>query len=547
MLGLSLNENALELFTPEQLRTFFFSTYKTSSERISAIEGMLRGPAGPALRQQVGRWVVERLPARELVPEKYARWRPLVQDAMLFWFVHLSVERLAPKLIEQIELPPRTTTGTRLLKLIAKVPGLQKLGQVLARNKNLQPRLRRSLTELENGISDMQVKQVRAIIHEELGARLEANAVQIKPGIFFEASVSAVMRFSWRNPETGRRENGVFKVMKPYIPVCFAEDMELLAQLAKYVERKHREYGFAKRVLPETFNDVRHLLKNEVEFSREQATLGEANRLYGSVLGIRVPRLIEPLCTSKITAMTEERGKKVTEAAKHMAGWRRARLSESLVEAFLAAPLFSSEKDAMFQADPHAGNLLYDKETGSLVILDWALTERVSREQRRRLAMLFFMTALRDPDGICNQIQMMSRGGVKRKGSQVEVIRECVDHFIAQLPLTRMPGSADALNLLESIALKGVRLPAPLIMLRKVLFTLDGVLHDIGGPEVNVVSVLARHATPLWLTSWKAFGAPLSLRDWLRVQSSALGYGGRLWWQGAQALVEKSRSGVSRS
>jgi hypothetical protein len=84
-------------------------------------------------------------------------------------------------------------------------------------------------------------------------------------------------------------------------------------------------------------------------------------------------------------------------------------------------------------------------------------------------------------------------------------------------------------------------------MLRKVLFTLDGVLHDIGGPDVNVVSVLARHATPLWLTSWKAFGAPLSLRDWLKVQSSALGYGGRLWWQGAEALVEKSRSNASRA
>jgi ubiquinone biosynthesis protein len=547
MLGLSLNENALQQFTPEQLRTFFFSTYKTSSERISAIEGMLRGPAGPVLRQQIGRWVVERLPARELVPEKYARWRPLVQDAMLFWFVHLSVERLAPKLVEQMELPPGTTTGTRLLKLIAKVPGLQKLGQVLARNRNLHPRLRRSLTKLENGISDMHIKQVRAIILEELGTRLAANAVQIKPGIFFEASVSAVMRFTWRNPETGRREHGVFKVMKPHIPVCFAEDMELLAQLAKYVERKHREYGFAKRVLPETFNDVRHLLKNEVEFSREQATLGESFRLYGSVLGIRVPRLIEPLCTPKITAMTEERGKKVTEAAKRLPGWRRVRLSESLVEAFLAVPLFSSEKEAMFHADPHAGNLLYDKETGNLVILDWALTERVSREQRRRLAMLFFMTALRDPDGICNQIQMMSRGGKKRKGSQVKTIRECVDRFIAQLPLTRVPGSADALNLLESIALKGVRLPAPLIMLRKVLFTLDGVLHDIGGPEVSVVSVLARHATPLWLTSWRAFGAPLSLRDWLRVQSSALGYGGRLWWQGAQALVEKSGAGAIRA
>ena len=90
--------------------------------------------------------------------------------------------------------------------------------------------------------------------------------------------------------------------------------------------------------------------------------------------------------------------------------------------------------------------------------------------------------------------------------------------------------------------MKGVRLPAPLIMLRKVLFTLDGVQHDIGGPEVSTATILARHATPRWLSSWTAFGSPLSLKDWLAVQSSTLLYGGRVCWQGAEALLDRSRS-----
>jgi ubiquinone biosynthesis protein len=545
MPDLRLTERGLQGFTPEQLQAAFLSAHPTSSARIAAIEALLRGPAGRSVREQIGHWVIQRLPAEELVPDRYAHWRPLVQDAMLFMFLHLSIERLAPKLVEQIELPADTPTGKRLLQLIAKVPGLQKLGQVLARNRHLLPALRRALTELENGISDMNPEQVRAIIVEELGSRLEANAVKVEPEIFFEASVSAVVRFTWRNPDLGRRERGVFKVMKPYIPACFAEDMDLLAQLAKYVARKHREYGFAKRVLPETFSDVRRLLQHEVEFLREQATLPEASRLYGSVLGVRVPRLIQPLCTPKITAMTEEHGKKLTDAVARMPGWRRTRVSELLIEAFLAVPIFSSEKEAMFHADPHAGNLLYDNRTGELVILDWALTERVSREERRHLAMLFLMTALRDPDGVFDQIHVLSRGSARRKGSQAQIIRESVDRFIAKLPLTHMPGAADALDLLEDIALKGVRLPAPLIMLRKVLFTLDGVQHDIGDPEVSVVSILARHATPRWLTSWKAFGSPLSPRDWLTVQFSTLFYGGRVWWQGAQALLDRSRSVLS--
>jgi hypothetical protein len=113
---------------------------------------------------------------------------------------------------------------------------------------------------------------------------------------------------------------------------------------------------------------------------------------------------------------------------------------------------------------------------------------------------------------------------------------------MAALPLMRVPGSNDVLKLLEELAMSGVRLPAPLIMLRKVLFTLDGVQHDIGIDDVNMVSIVARHATPRWLSSWDALGRPLSFQDWLRVESSALGFGGRACWQRMQSLLESSHN-----
>lgn len=49
-----------------------------------------------------------------------------------------------------MEAAPDTPPEVRLLRFIAKVPGLHKIGQVLARNRNLDPRMRRSLTALEN-------------------------------------------------------------------------------------------------------------------------------------------------------------------------------------------------------------------------------------------------------------------------------------------------------------------------------------------------------------------------------------------------------------
>lgn len=521
--------------SPEELKAAFAAAGATAVERIRVLEAALRSPAGPALRKAAGKWIVDHLPIEELVPEKYARWRVLVQHAMQFTVWTLSAGRLAPKLVEQWQLPANTPTEKRLLRLIAKVPGLQKLGQVLARNRHLLPALRRALSELENGISDMNADEVREIIVKELGPRLQGHQVKLRPGIFSEASVSAVVRFTWWNPELERRERGVFKVIKPYIPECFAEDMELLAQLAKYLGARHREYGFGPRVLFDTFRDVRELLQHEVNFAREQATLEEAHQLYRGVRGVRVPRVILPLCTSRITALTEEHGKKITDAARHMPMWRRLRLSEQLIEAFIAVPIFASENKALFHADPHAGNLLYDDKTGELVILDWALTERVTREQRRCLGILFAMAALRDPVGIRQQIEALSRQRRKLGRREERIIRECVDRFIAKLPLTRLPEAVDTTDLLEDIAFKGVRLPSPLIMLRKVLFTLEGVQHDLGAGEVGMAVILARCGLQSWLTNWKSVGSPLSLRDWMGVQWSTLFLGGRVCWQAMNA------------
>src|SRR5207302_11354239 len=217
-----------------------------------------------------------------------------------------------------LELPLKTPPEVRLLRLIATVPGLQKLGQVIARNEHLRPALRNALIRLENGIRDVQPEDIRAIIHKELGPRLETFGVEIASTILSEASVSAVVSFSWRDPDTSRRERGVFKVLKPHIPEYFSEDMDYLQGLAQYFSDRRHNYGFPAEIIPDTFRKVRRLLRHEVNFAREQKTLVEAAALYRNISGVRVPRLIQPLCTPRITALSEERGIKVTNAASRL-------------------------------------------------------------------------------------------------------------------------------------------------------------------------------------------------------------------------------------
>ena len=458
---------------------------------------------------QVGNWISRIVPVESLVPEESARWRPLVRDAIQFVFSHLPKERLTAKVAEQFELPVDTPPEVRLIRLIAKMPALQKFGQVLARNRRISPALRNELAKLENGMSDVQPEEIRAIIEAQLGPKLARYAVEIDPAIACEASVSAVIRFTWKNP--GReRERGVFKVIKPFVPLYFGEDMTLLQQLGDYLAGTDRGYGFALHDVKEMLAEVRLLLEHELDFPREQATLAEAYRAYRSSFGIRVPRPIRPLCTAGITAMSAEDGVKVTDACRRFP-IRRQHIAEQLIEALIAIPLFSREPVAIFHADPHAGNLLYDEPNRELIVLDWALAERLGLKERRQLVLLTLMMMVRNRAGVVQAIHALSRR------APAQLIERCVEHFFDEFPPDRALGALDAMRLLDRIALEGASFPAALFMFRKILFTLDGVLRDVAGEDVRIDTIMAREYLTRWLSSFGLFHAPMAIMDFVRV------------------------------
>jgi ubiquinone biosynthesis protein len=205
----------------------------------------------------------------------------------------------------------------------------------------------------------------------------------------------------------------------------------------------------------------------------------------------------------------------------------------------IAIPLFAPVGDVLFHADPHAGNLLYDRRSSELIILDWALTERLTIRQRRQLALLFLMIFLRDPVGASDAVLALSPSGGRGRKMQPKRIRQIVTDYLNSLPVKQIPGAVDAVNLLERLGWQGVRLPSSLLMFRKALFTLDGILHDIGAPEFSMESVMVRHIMKSWAGKWRNIGSPLSLKDWALVQCSALLFPGRLGLQGLQTFLER--------
>ena len=494
--------------------------------RVQRLESILNGAAGDSVRAALGSWIAQVAAVETLLPDAYSKWRPLVRDSIEFLFSRLSAERLAAKLVEQVDLPLDTPPARRFLELIARMPGVQKLGQVVARHQRLDPSLRKALSELENEIRDASPKAVRAILAAQLGRLLRKYGVQVDRSIFSEASVSAVIRFTYCEPGAKQRQPGVFKVIKPYVRNYFTEDLSLLQQLSDFLAKGHG-YGFATRHVSEMVAEVRLLLEHELDFKREQATLLEAAHTYRINTAISVPRLIAPLCTREVIAMSEEPGTKVTQVFPGKPYWRR-RVAEQLVEALVTVPLLSRDSSVVFHADPHAGNLLYDERTGKIGIVDWALTERLSRDLRRHLALLVIMTVLRNADGVRDALLHLAAPGERRDPEKVRLIQERVENFFKRLPSNRAAGSIDAMLLLDEIALQGVRFPATLAMFQKALFTLDGVLRDIAAPEVSISYLMLRDFVIRLLVSFGLDHPPLSVSDLLAVERSGLLYPARL-------------------
>ncbi len=446
-------------------------------------------------RDQIGALLEKQLPLEQLVPDCYAAWRPVVSEAVIFIGSRLSSKRLIAKLIEQIRLPDDTTLAQRLICFIAQMPSLQKLGQVVARNRNLDPELRQSLMNLENGIHDISPEEIQTLIEDRLGPLLNQYQVNIESQLHAEASVSALMRFSWQNPATAKKEQGVFKVIKPYINEYFNEEMNLLHDLAEHLDSKQDEHKLDQIKLRTIFDDIRNLLQQELDSLQEQTNLSEAHSRYQAVKGIRVPALIEPLSAPGITAMSFEQGVKVTDIFASKKSERNI-LASRIVEALIAMPLFDAEEDAVFHADPHAGNLFVDEGTHELILFDWALTERLNFEQRRKIILLVSALTLRDGNLIKRVIMDISDTNFGKETKCKQKLEEQIDEFLASLSLYRLPGMKDLLSLMDALILSGIEFSRPLLIFRKVLLTLDGVLHDVADDiaiEADIAQLVLEH------------------------------------------------------
>jgi len=444
-------------------------------------------------------WLIGDAVIGALLPPAYARYKRPIVEGLRFFLERLPARNIAQILGDQSSLPASASAEERLVALAERCPALHKLGQILARDRRLAPELRHHLQRLESLPATTPIETIRATLADELGP-LEALGVTLESPPLAEASVAVV--FPFLRTSQARElpiERGVFKVLKPGIETRLARELDLLQEIGGFLDDRCAAFGIPPLEYREVFDQVREKLGTEVNLKGEQHHLELAAETYASEPEVLIPRLL-PFCSIRVTAMERIDGHKVTEPGVHNA-WDRRRLADLIVEAMIAGPIWSPSSQATFHADPHAGNLFVTSDR-RLAILDWSLTGTLSEGERIAMTQIVL--------GGLSLSAIQVRSGLRAVALDQRIDEAALDvvvqDWLRRVRQGMFPGFSWLMGMLDDAVLRArLRAGTDLIMFRKALLTLEGVLADVSA-DVRIDELLPtlflRRLAAEWPRRW---------------------------------------------
>lgn len=438
-----------------------------------------------------------------LLPVAYAHFARPVKEGLVEFLGGLPTPEQEQILADQAVLPMDATLSVRLGSLARRCPVLHKLGQVLARDGRLAAELRHELRQLESLPPTVELDTIRAILTVELGP-LDELGITLLPPAIAEASVAVVIPY--RDERDPNAPEGVLKVLKPGIEQRMELELDLLAQVGSTLDSRCEELGIPHLDYRETFDHVRQKLSLEVRLDLEQQHLVEAKACFADQPAVQIPTLYRH-CTPHVTAMERVFGEKITDHPLESDGQKR-RLASLVTRAVLAESVFSPAHWAMFHSDPHAGNLIYTRD-GRLAILDWSLVGHFGEAERISMGQIVLAAVMLEPERIVELLVRLD----ERQSVDCAALKRIVNGSLRRIRHGQLPGITWLVALLdEATHTARLRVAPDLLLFRKTLHTLEGVINELGADGFSLDQALlaefVRHFGREWPTRW--FAAPKS-------------------------------------
>ena len=393
--------------------------------------------------------------------------------------------------------------------LEAMGPTYVKLGQVLAGRPDLLPdNYRAALERLQDKVKPFPYAEVEKIVESELGVRISKAFALFGTEPVAAASLGQVHRATLRD---GRAV--VVKVQRPDIRAQIAEDFEVLAEIAEFLDN-HTEVGkrMRFRVILEEF---RLTIQQELNYEREAHNLIALGKNLEKFKLIQVPQPVPGYYTRSVLTMEEVTGRKVTELGPlGQLELKGAPLAEELFQAYLQQVLV----DGLFHADPHPGNVFITND-GRIALIDPGMVGHTAPAMQESL--LKILLAISEGNGEA-AAEIAIRMSEKLEGCNAAEFRR----RITQLVALRRDQGLEELNVGRSLLevsgiaqANGFIAPSELVLLGKTMLQLDEV-GRILDPAFDANASIRRHVAALMtqrmrkdLTQGSVYSSLLELKD----------------------------------
>jgi ubiquinone biosynthesis protein len=407
------------------------------------------------------------------------------------------------------------------------MPSLQKMGQILCRHPELDAEFRQALVELEDSLKNLSFDRLQPKLKQALLGMDSDHGIEAENKILAEASVCAVVPGKAAGSASGKTQSVVLKLVKPGIQENLARELSLLDRLAFYLAERQQDWGLENFQFQDTFRQVRWLLENEIDLTREQNNIRTAFGYYAAKSDVVIPELFS-CSTPTMTVMSRVSGYKIT-AVNHLTDQQRRLLAQTLAKACILDPIQELRPTSIFHGDPHAGNIAYcfEGRHPQLIFYDWGMMGRLSRNERFDFSMLALGFLLKSVDIILHATNNITHGQVSCHEKQEAVIHRAINKVIASHGgnPTAVLGAIE--KLFEELAYKGIVFSSNLFMYEKAQVTLKGIFAEID-PEFKMDAYLA----------WVSVGKFLSDIAHLRYHLVALEEAWRLYMRYFKQMMD---------